>query len=473
MDSVEGVHYLFDRYAFINQVLIEHFKKRKILSFDSDAKVCISFNPDTSKVDIYLGDQEGNILHSRPFGDAEDHPDFFMISSDSDQKAVKAAIKNVRVLYHPDRFENDPDSIKETAAQKRNLIEKSATILLDEDLRPLYGERLVEFYTKDPRLVSQSGAIIVPIGGDYDFFSLDSILSDEVPDTASFEAQVKQMVQFDDAQFEQAKSLFETIIDNDQIRSLYKDALTKKLIYLTLLEDAAWAKIGYGNKKSKTRGHVLHADSYAENVEAELSHIIEAELPQAVNMRNDALRIGTAYPPLLLTNQSGSGAESTGALAIMDEETIQKVLSKARENMEIRAEYVRDIAKQKQGVLEELVTLCDLKPLKQRNFNNAHHTIVLGQVREENEAPQFMLAYEFNAEASNLQVVENSFDLSGSTVEEALEKLSLPDTNVFLLLHNTEISDFNIEVVGAAEKLTEEWQEQRKLTSGASSDPAP
>ncbi len=461
MESVEGVHYIFDRYAFINEVLLEHFKKRNIVRADSDIRLRIKFNRETMKLFVYLADKDGAPYGPRPSGPAEDNPQFFTITPDSDQSTVAKAVKLARALYHPDRFATETESIKDIAAQKRTLIEKAAALLLDEEIRPLYSQRLLEFYKNDPRLVSQNGTVIVPIGSGRDFFSLDSLLGEEVPDTAAFEAQVRQMTRFDESAFAQTAQIYQNMPESEQVRALYKQALTDKLTYLSLLEDAAWAKIGYAQKKDKTSGIMTHADCYADHVRAELTRVIDEELPKAVAARNDALRIGTAAPPLLLTDQRAEARTDAGVPAVMDEQTVQKVLARARENLTIRAEYVREIAAQKQAVLEELVTLADISPLRDRDFDEPGHVIVLAQQPEEGEAAQFMLAYEFNAQAGSVTILEDSLALSRQPLDEVLAVLKLPAVNAFLLMRNPEIADFNIEVVGAAETLVQEWQERR------------
>lgn len=453
--STEGVHYIFDRYAFMNNMLAEHFEKRDILTLGDDKILHTHLDTDTNNIQSYIGDKEGNPSYSRPFGDAQDHKDFFMLDLNSDKAAIHNAFKHAQVLYHPDRFIGHSKSIQKEAEANRALIAQSKDILQNENLRPLYAERLLEFYNKNASLVSQDGTVILPMNEEQDFFDLDSILDDQEMDTSAFEDQLKQAAQFDDNLFEQAQSLFESMQDNDQIRTVYKSALNQKLFYLTLMETAAWAKIGYGNKKDKTKGHVLQADGYLDAVEQELSDVIKNELPKAVSTRNNALMIGTAKPPLLLTDQNQPIKEN--AIAVMDKEAVEKVISKARGNMEERAQYIRDIAQQKQGVLEELVTLCDIKPLTDHDTDNPNHIIILAQNLPDSNETTFTIAYNLDVQNGSLNMMEETHEFSGEDLEIAASKLSLPDSNVFLLIQNNAIEDFQTEIMAAAGIISEEW----------------
>jgi len=71
-------------------------------------------------------------------------------------------------------------------------------------------------------------------------------------------------------------------------------------------------------------------------VEAEIERVIEEDLPDEIANRNDALRIGTATPLLMLTDQTDRSKEQSAEAilpTVMDQLTIEKVFAKAKANM--------------------------------------------------------------------------------------------------------------------------------------------
>lgn len=379
-DPVEGVDYIFDRYAFLNKIVLEHIKtKVEFRSAFENVRVGVSFSKSSINVSYaFAAATEGQEL-----GELPETP-LNLLQHDSPDENVKAVIKAARVLYHPDRYVSQPDTMKDKAKATLAMIERAADILENPNLRPSYTERLLHFYAEDTRKVSMTGTPIAVLGEER--FSLDSLLIDEAPDTSTLERLIAEHTQYDETKFVTAKQVYDIQPDNPLFRQMYRDALTSKFIYLELLEGAAWQKLGFDNKQdlADDSAGVVHADAYLEAVDAEIEKVKTRAVPQAIEQRMDAMRIGTATAPLLLTDQSKQAPAAPAPSAETDRsvptlltvEQIEKITAKASEQIGIRAEYIRDVARRKQETLQDLCKVSVVEYLAPINHEDPVHHIV-------------------------------------------------------------------------------------------------
>ena len=415
---IEGVHYIFDRYAFLNQVLTVG---AKLLSEDS--------------------------IHPDPQAD------------------IARTIKTARATYHPDRQSRAGEKMQREAERLSLLVDDCERILTNPELKTAYDDRLREFKKNKPQFVSSTGMPIVDLFAEA--FDLESLLSDDIVDTSDFESKVKAMVQYDEKTVIQSTALFQSMPENEQIKALHRDILTKKLTYLSLLEDAAWMKIGIHNRKSKTDTHLTSADDYAEKVEDALKNIATDGIENHFSQYADAARIGMNKSPLLLQFNTSSADTTQGASgnAIMDPAELavmhEKLKAKARQNFEIRADYVRDIARQKQSLLQELVKLSPVTALTEIDLKNPEYNFYLANPGDDG---QVFIRLSLDAKTGQAQIAE--FYKDGMTLSE-LKQRNL-SKNSFLVERNTEIVDFLIEVSAAAER---QFQSVKPLFNPDPTDP--
>ncbi len=439
-DPVEGVDYIFDRYAFLQKLVYESAVRAVFKDDLTIAEQALAF------ADLPPDQFAAKFVETFP-GKSLSVGDIPVIDENTPREKIEKAVRDGRSAYHPDRFNKVGIRAMKQAEYQRNLIDECAKILLNDQLRPLYNERLASFKKDQPRFVSESGAPIVDLSAEK--LSLDDLLADDIPDTTEFEERVRQMVQFDERKFGETADLFKSLGDNPKVRKIYKDELTKKLVYLELLEDAAWAKVGYMKKKDKTDGSVYYADDYVNKVEAELKRVSEQVIENTVRERHEVLALGMGRPMLLLTD----GSADSGAQPANDDDTLAKIKSKARENLEIRAEYVREVAKRKQAVLEELVTLADTLDLTPRDPASPEYNIYLANPDEQ----QTVIAkFNLNAGTTNVNL-ENV--PRGQTLSALKESLSAAGSfNAVALVRNAELSDFMLEVTHTCGKIVEDWR---------------
>ncbi|HEY0901321.1 MAG TPA: hypothetical protein VGD95_04290 [Micavibrio sp.] len=313
MKTIEGIHYIFDRYAFLNQIM-------------------------------------------------EDNNRQVRIAADSPKERLRKAITLARALYHPDRQENSARDMKHKAEHISHLLADCARFLLNDEVRPLYDAQLQKFKDEKPHLVSASGTPLIDIHAEY--FDVDALIDDKIPDTTALENYVQGLTHFNPTSFSQLETLHDTMPDNPQVKSLYKEALTQKYVHLSALEDIAWQKLGIHNPQQKTQGWVLQADDYVKNVNQALAQTRDQQIKSSLQARDAVARIGLSPLPLLLGFQ-GAASGSTADYAVMKPEEQQQVIEKltqtARDHFDQRTKFVQDIAQQKQQTLAALTALTPIR----------------------------------------------------------------------------------------------------------------
>ncbi len=397
-DTVEGIHYIFDRYAFINQIMADGgFPVR--------------------------------------------------ISESSDKAEISKAFGHARGMYHPDRQARTGEEMRKKAEQKTLLIGDCERFLNNPELKSFYDAKLAEFRENTPHLVSKDGTAMIDLSRT--FFDISALLSDKVVDTSGFEAQVKSMLQYDESRVEQAKSLFDMLPDNPKVQGVYRDALTQKYVYLTLLEDSAWAKVGYMNRKEKEEGFLASPKDYTKRIEAALQKSAARDIESTVERNGEIARLGMARTPLMLDAVEGTMPTAVNEQTAPEqyEGLMVKFKEVARKNFEIRAEYVRDVAKQKQEVLE---TLCTLSPTEELMTPDlAKDTVVdfiLLNPPEDGQQKALFRMF-LDTATGNAGIAET---YKGETLAD-IKTAGVP-RGTFAITRNPEISDIMVEAGAAAER---------------------
>lgn len=350
----------------------------------------------------------------------------------SDEERIRRALRDKRTQYHPDRLIQAGDKIQAVANREMALFAKAEQILLNPEVKPFYDERLNGF---EPRLVSNDGRAILDLNKrrllpDYLLHGQEINFSPKIE-------HAKQLSGFDEAHFEQVETLYKSDPNNPIFRNLYKDVLGKKLLFLGLLEEMVWAQAGVMNVTDSIRGLLCHVDEYAEAVQSEIERVSAEEIPQALQLRSQALLAGVASP-LLLTDGSAENQEG-------DESTATEISTEVRNRITStflgRADRIKEVAAQKQEVLEELVKLTDYEYLIQNtppttscNLFLAHEGKVMCGFRSSNET---------------LTMIEEEA-IRGMPLGDLKEKDFRDDTIV--ITHNPEIKDLLIQISWVAEK---------------------
>ncbi|MDE1152975.1 MAG: hypothetical protein PW788_10600 [Micavibrio sp.] len=401
-DPVEGLHYIFDRYAFINKIM-------------------------------------------------EDGGQSLRINEASEKADIEKAINHARAMYHPDRQARTGEEMRLKAEQKTLLIVDCARFLLNADLKPVYDAKLAEFRDTKPGMVSDSGMAIISLAET--FFDISSLLSDKVVDTADFELRVRQMLQYDENRVLQAQQLYDMLPANPQVQAVYRDALTQEYTYLTLLEDSAWAKVGYMNRKEKEPGFLARPADYTKRIEASLQAAADRDIDSTIEKRSALALLGMAKMPVLLEAKQEDGdataeANPDAQLQLKDHaRLVEQFKTVARKNFNIRADYVREVAERKQKTLEKLCILTPTETLQAEAPGQTVFDFILANPVDDGKQ-QVLFRMTLDVTTGDAAIGETYS--AGTTLQSLKDKGFARGT--FALTRNPEITDLLVEAGAACER---------------------
>ncbi len=257
------------------------------------------------------------------------------------------------------------------------------------------------------------------------------------------------MLQYDEKRVQQVKSLHDMMPDNPQVNSLYRDALTQEYVYLTLLEDSAWAKVGYMNRREKEDGFMIRASDYTKRVDAALETAAARDIDSTIESHGAVARIGMARTPLQLEAAEGTEIPGTELMAPdQHKRLMEKFKEVAHKNFEIRAEYVRDIAKKKEATLETLLSLSIIEPVGVEASGQTKFDFYMVNPASDENAARVVYRLELDLATGNAGIGEMYSE--PLTLDELKAK---PDTRAgFAVTRNNEISDVMLETAAASER---------------------
>ena len=342
------------------------------------------------------------------------------IPRDSSKKDIKKAIRKNRAQWHPDKMIKLSPEIREQAKGKNELFGKGEDVLLDTNFKPLYDERLEGF---EEGLVSKDGIAIISLMGKR--VGLDYLLSGKITDDSSLIAKAKELSRYNEESVESLKKLYELDSKNTAIKQLYKKELNSKINYISLLEGLAWSRAGIENQESIS-GLLCYAKDYLDKVEETIESVKREDIP--AGLENRLLAHETGVTPLL-TSDGHEATQSKGISTTVRERII--------DNFTNRCEGIRDIAKKKQEVIEELLTLTDYEYLKRSNPPTDRLDIYISKGEE------IMYGFKVDIHENKLTGTENP--LSGRPVQE-LKEMDW-NNDLILVRSNLEIGEFMAEVL--------------------------
>ena len=357
-----------------------------------------------------------------------------------------ACIVDIQTAYRKSLRENHPDivdraspEIKSSARHKTELIVFAYQTLSDEEKRVAYDKQLAEF---DQRLISKNGTpMLDPTKRSID---IDLLVSDGKREGRDqIMKQVDIMAGYSPDIFRVVETAYNSIEGSDsQLEGAYKKALEKKLTYLTVMEDQAWADVGIPNQNDV--GFIVAPKDHLTRRNEQLEEA-RVEITQGVEERVLAIESGVA--PKLLT-AGGESYEKESSLELRS-----KLTEIALTSFDKRKDDVERFAKEKADVLKELLkfTKWEYCPKKQQPYDNL--LIVLtndGKIGGE-------ILYEIN-DGETSPKPQSKF--SGMSVtdfkanDETLQELIGSETNVAILYRNPEL-DMIMETVFIFDKHSE------------------
>lgn len=265
------------------------------------------------------------------------------LATDASANDIAREIRQRRAAIHPDKLLRVSESILATAAREREYVDECARILNDPEMRLMYDQKLATFKASEPHLVSPTGvALFDPSRFRID---LDYLLSSEAMSLDMVEAQARSMSGLDEKRLAKARKRALDNPDDFDDRDAFRDELTKKLIFLSIMEDFLWQAAGVNGALANDEHSRAQDGAHFEEALALKMEAIKSQAHEAVGRRHEMASLGMA-PRLLLAGPDEPSATST---SLVDE-----LADKVVESIEQRADTLRETVAQKSLVIDEL-----------------------------------------------------------------------------------------------------------------------
>lgn len=351
------------------------------------------------------------------------------ISRDASSDDIKSAYKDQMKQYHPDVVSRAAQGIRQEAEQRSKLIVLAYNTLNDSESKASYDQQLAGF---DPRLVSKNGNPILDLNA-------KRIPADYLVSSTSLEGKeglvqrAKELSGHDETVFKIIRGQYNANKSRD-LKEAYKNVLEKKNTYLSLIESFEWEDAGVMNQED-TRGLLYPEDHVAKRDEQ--MGIAEKEIAGTIEKRVQALSSGIA-PKLLTSGKSYDSKDAQEESAALKE----KLTGIAVKKFKSHAGSIRDLAKERAEVLEELVQLTDWEYYPPEQLLTDKLLILLG--REKIVAGQVM--YTWNGTSISGACYDKHMfanipleELTSDTYKRHIKEIIDSGINLVLLAPNNEL----------------------------------
>ncbi len=271
---------------------------------------------------------------------------------------IKKEIVKRKSQNHPDRMMKLGNDLRRAAEANWKIIEKVENVLLDDQLRKLFDERLKQFQDESPSLISKTGTAIISL--ERNFINTAYLLSGEESDLSDLHQQLSAMTGHKPKDFERAKRLYEKNVEDIDFKENYKSALEKKISFLEILEEYLWAAAGISGKAyTQFKDHIFDPSLIHEAVLSQIEHVRKNLIPTFIQERSHLLLTSAENPLLLLSYNSVEGKQDQALISDHLVDTVHNVQSR----FTVLSEAIKSNAVERSQAIEDLLNLSTFKIL--------------------------------------------------------------------------------------------------------------
>lgn len=286
------------------------------------------------------------------------------LPQDASKDDIRAVIRAKRAANHPDRLQGAGPEIVQTANRVRELVDKCAAILLDEELRALYDQKLAEFERDRPQSIAVSE--VIPVDLNSASWDLDALMSEDDASTMEsdhLDVAIAAMSGYNPKQHALLEKLLAANPEDADARSMVRDARAQALTMASVVADFAWRKVGY--HPGRTLEPHTTADPYAERerLAQRIDDLVDRGVPEAVGLRHQASVLRLAAPLRLLGHDGTSSpadrdpADQALTDAEGDARLMAQITERAQATLRRRAELIQQATEDRAKALEALLEL--------------------------------------------------------------------------------------------------------------------
>jgi hypothetical protein len=286
-----------------------------------------------------------------------DRYEYLGLGPDASKEQIEAEIKNRKSQNHPDRLTKVSADLQSQARLNWSRIEDCERILLDDELRPLFDQRLSDFKTNRPRLVSAEGHVLVDLEGN--FVDLALLTGSTDVDASEMIKRIELFSNYKPKEFERSKKLWKDSPEDSDFIEMYRSALEKKIFFLELVEKIYWAKAGIRGKGfTSSAKPSFDPTAFPEAVANQIEHVKSKIIPVFARERTELVALGyDKNPALLLTAGKSISAEKSQSLATELASTVEVAQSRF-------VKLSEEIIKNAEEKSEAMANLLELSPFE-------------------------------------------------------------------------------------------------------------
>ncbi|MBI4173556.1 MAG: DnaJ domain-containing protein [Candidatus Aenigmarchaeota archaeon] len=269
------------------------------------------------------------------------------VARDASADDIKGAYRKLIPQYHEDVLARAAPELKKQGRQRAMIINRAYETLSDPERRTKYDEQLGRF---PPEKVSADGSITVDIVARR--VDLHALLADNDGSKETSLQRMREMVGFDPDTFELIEQQYHSTANlSAKLKKAYKEMLTKKYIYLTLLENIEWASIGIVNQSKPKM--LVNPEDYVAAVEKQVADA-KNEIRNNADLHLEAVSAGQAVLAIAggveYTREKVAGREAAAKIQLGDL-AVSRFLERSRPIVPLAEETSR--------VLEQLLDLTE------------------------------------------------------------------------------------------------------------------
>jgi DnaJ domain len=197
---------------------------------------------------------------------------FLKIAPTASAEEIARAIKLQKAENHPDKYLHASEDARKLAEHKYALILKCEATLTDETSRAKFNERLAYFQQSRPDTISVDGIPIQHLG--YSKVDLQALLHEPVS-VADYEQRVAQLTGFKPTTLAILERLYQANPLDKDARIAYQDELAKGITQLALLQSGVWQQAGI-HIGHKDQPRLLNLDDISDQVMQRITMISES-----------------------------------------------------------------------------------------------------------------------------------------------------------------------------------------------------
>ncbi len=328
---------------------------------------------------------------------------FLGIAPDAEKQEIEKAISTIRKQNHPDALMARGEEHQKLGKKMTDLADKCSDILLDDTKRKIFDERLDWFKTNKPKCISTDGAVIVDVASLR--VDVDSLLQEHVETHDGI--QKGMIPDVSNTMLSSLKKNYTASPDDNEARDAYREALLTRFIALEVKEDLAWQQAGiHGRMESNQATHYLvDASYYKDDVSEEIEHTKQNIIPEVVNVHIAGYLGGLPTTKLLASSIEENSDRNLPANAGLNEQAMAAITTKALENFAARTHRINMLAEEKQEILQQILELSPTHELKSPSSDSKETLIFLMLNQDNNQNVAAVVS--FNNETREMAMVHN------------------------------------------------------------------